>query len=165
LPILAGAMIAGFFLGGMTRMAVNQVRGQAPRVKDLFTVSDVWFDLVLGSGILGLLSRIGWELYVIPGLVVVGLFMFMFPLIVDGRLPATGAMIRSFEATHGQWLAASVANLAFLAVAALGLPAVVIGLVVTGPLYPLSLAVTYRDFFLSPDAPEWSKPHGFSEGY
>jgi hypothetical protein len=163
LPLLVSMMIAGFFVGGMTRMAVNQVRGRAPRMEDLFSVTDVWFDLVLGSGLLGLLLMLGWELFVIPGLIVCGLFMFMFPLIVDGRLPATGAMIRSFEATKAQWLLATVVHLAVAAVAGLGSFLFGIGLVLTGPLYALALALLYRDLFLNPDAPEWSKPETFDE--
>jgi hypothetical protein len=165
LPILVTAMIAGFFLGGMTRMAVNQIRGRAPRVEDLFSVSDVWFDLVLGSALVGLLTTIGLELFVVPGVLVLGLFMFMLPLIVDGRLPATGAMIRSFEATRGQWLMATVALMVYTLVAVMGFAGLGIGLLVTGPLLPLSLAVVYSDLFLNPDATEWSKPHDFSERY
>jgi hypothetical protein len=33
-----------------------------------------------------------------------------------------------------------------------------IGLVMTGPLYALSIAVMYRDLFLSPYSPAWAKP-------
>jgi uncharacterized membrane protein len=151
-------IIGGFFLGGMTRMAVNQVRGRPPHIEDLFSVTDVWFDLVLGSALLGLLLAIGWKLLVIPGLIVGGLFMFVYPLIVDGRLPATGAMIQSFRALKSQWLVATVVHLAIAAVAGLGTLLGGIGLVVTGPLYALSLAVLYRDFFLNPYSSTWKRP-------
>jgi hypothetical protein len=155
--IIAGSIIAGFFLGGMTRMAVNQVRGRQPHVEDLFSVTDVWFDLVLGSALLGLMVALGLSLLVIPGLIVAGLFMFMLPLIVDGRLPATGAMIQSFYALKSQWLLATVVHLVFFAVAMAG-ASFAIGIVLTGPLYVLSLAVLYRDLFLSPYSPSWGKP-------
>ena len=36
----------------------------------------------------------------------------MYPLIVDGRLPATGAMIQSFHALKSQRLLATVVHLA-----------------------------------------------------
>ena len=107
LPAILGTIIAGFFLGGMIRMAVNQVRGRPPHVDDLLSISDVWFDLALGSGLLGLFLYIGFHLLVIPGLIVGGLLMFMYPLIVDRRLPATGAIIQSYEALKSQWLAAT----------------------------------------------------------
>jgi hypothetical protein len=161
-PVLHGLMgliIAGFFIGGMCRMAINQVRGRRPQLEDLFSVTDVWFDLVLGSFLLGIPLLIGWNMLVIPGLIVAGLFMFMYPLIVDGHLPATGAMLRSFYATKSQWLLASVVHLAIAAAAGFGVLLGGIGLIFTGPLYCLSLAVLYADVFLNPYSPTWDKPH------
>jgi hypothetical protein len=157
---LIGMAIAGFFLGGMIRMAVNQVRGRRPHLEDLFSVTDVWFDLVVGSILVGIPLMIGWSLFVLPGMVVAGLSMFVYPLIVDGRLPATGAIIQSFHALKSQWLLATVVHLAISVVAGLGVLLGGIGLVITGPLYALSVAVLYRDLFLNPYAPTWEKPHG-----
>ncbi len=151
-------MIAGFFLSGMIRMAVNQVRGRTPRVEDLFQISDVWFDVALGSALLGLILDLGFHLLVVPGLIASGLLMFMYPLIVDGRLPATGAIIQSYHALKGQWLVATVVHLAVAIVAGLGGIVGGIGLLVTGPLYALSIAVLYRDCFLNQYSPAWTKP-------
>jgi hypothetical protein len=159
-----GMMIGGFFLGGMVRMAVNQVRGRRPRLEDLFSVTDVWFDLVLGSFLLGVPLMIGWDLLIVPGLIVAGLLMFMYPLIVDGRLPATGAIIRSFHALKSQWLVVTIVHLGIAAVAGAGVLLGGIGLVFTGPLYALSLAVLYRDLFLDPYSPTWDKPHDPYQG-
>ncbi len=156
-PILAvviAMIIAGFFAGGMIRMAVDQVRGRPPKLEDLFSVTDVWFDLVLGSALLGLLLSIGVG-PLRPGLIASGLLMFTYPLIVDGRLPATGAMIQSFEALKSQWLLAIVVHLVIVFVLCMGS----IFLVVGGPLYALSIAVLYRDLFLNPHSPDWSKPY------
>ena len=139
-------------------MAVNQVRGRPPHLEDLLSITDVWFDLALGSGLLGLFLFVGWHLLIVPGLIVGGLLMFMYPLIVDGRLPATGAIIQSYRALKSQWLVATVVHLAVATVAGLGGLLGGIGLVVTGPLYALSIAVMYRDVFLSPYSPAWAKP-------
>jgi hypothetical protein len=158
LPVILGTIIAGFFLGGMIRMAVNQVRGRQPHLSDLTSITDVWFDLALGSGLLGLFLYVGWHLLVIPGLIVGGLLMFMYPLIVDARLPATGAILQSYHALKTQWLIATVVHLAVTAVAGLGGLLGGIGLVVTGPIYALSIAVMYRDLFLNPYSPTWAKP-------
>ena len=43
------AVLYGFFLGGMFRMACLQVRGRRIAVADLFSVSDVLADLAFGS--------------------------------------------------------------------------------------------------------------------
>ena len=153
LAVVIATICAGFLAGGMIRMAVNQVRGRPPKLEDLFSVTDVWFDLVLGSALLGLLLSVGTGL-LRPGLIASGLLMFTYPLIVDGRLPATGAMIQSFEALKSQWLLAIIVHLIILFVASLG----TIFLVVGGPLYALSIAVLYRDLFLNPYSPAWAKP-------
>jgi uncharacterized membrane protein len=165
MSILLGSMIFGFFLGGMIRMAVNQVRGRPPHLEDLFSVTNVWFDLILGSALVALLVTIGWHLMVVPGLIVAGLFLFALPLIVDGGLPATGAMIQSFDALKSQWLLATAVQLVILLVAGLGTILGGIGLLVTGPLYVLTIAVLYRELFLNPYSPSWSKPAGPVDEY
>jgi hypothetical protein len=156
---LLGMAVAGFFLGGMIRMAVNQVRGRSPRLEDLFSVTDVWFDLCVGSILVGIPLMIGWSLFVLPGMVVAGMTMFVSPLIVDGRLPATGAIIQSFDAQKSQWLLATIVHLGIAIVAGLGIFLLGIGIVLTAPLYALSIAVLYRDLFLDPTAASWEKPH------
>jgi hypothetical protein len=166
LPIVLRAMVAGCFLGGMMRMAVSQVRGRPPSLAEFLHIGDVWFDLALGSGLLGILLFVGWHLLILPAFIVSGILMFMYPLIVDARLPATGAMIRSYSALKPQWLVATIVHLGFLALTGLGFLALTgpgwllggIGLV-TGPLYVLSVAVLYRDLFLSSDSAAWKKPH------
>lgn len=165
LSIIVTCAVAGFFLGGMMRMAVNQVRGRPPQLEDLFSVTDVWFDLVLGSALLGLFSAIGYGLLFLPGLVVGGMLMFMLPLIVDGGLPATGAMIQSFDATRHQWLLATVVHLTIVLAAASGLLLFGIGVFLTAPLYALSVAVLYRDLFIDSHSPTWEKPHDPNEDY
>jgi len=164
LSILVGSMLVGFFLGGMVRMAIHQVRGRAPRVEDLFSVTDVWFDLVLGSALLATVVTIGLNLFVLPGLAALGLLMFTYPLIVDRGLPATGAMIQSFHALKGQWLLAAAVHFVMTFIAGLGFLFFGIGWVVTCPLYVLTLAILYQELFLAPEASVWAKPkHEFGE--
>jgi len=161
-PLLHGVVgmaVAGFFLGGMIRIAINQVRGRRPHLEDLFSVTDVWFDLCVGSILVGIPLMIGCSLFVLPGLVVAGLTMFVYPLIVDGRLPATGAIIQSYHALKSQWLLATIVHLGIAFVAGLGMILGGIGIIITAPLYALSIAVLYRDLFLNPYAPSWEKPH------
>jgi hypothetical protein len=158
---LLGMMIAGFFLGGMVRMAVRQIRGRRPHVGDLFQVTDDWFDVALGSMLFGVPFALGCSLFVVPGLIVGGLLLFMFPLIVDAHLPATG----SYHAARPQWLAASAVHLATLAAAGSGSLLAGIGVLITGPLYALTLAVLYRDNFLSPSEVSWNKPRNPFEDF
>jgi hypothetical protein len=150
-------MSMGFFLGGMIRMASKQVNGQVPRIEDLFTVTDVWFDLLLCSFLYGLAIFIGSVFCVIPGLIVSGLFMLGIPLVVEARLPATGALIQSWNALKSQWLMATVFHFVLILLLHLGLVLCGVGILLTGPLYSLSLAILYRDFFPGSGMAAWKK--------
>jgi uncharacterized membrane protein len=150
-------MSMGFFLGGMIRIATKQIHGQVPRIEDLFTVTDVWFDLVLCSLLYGLAIFIGSMFCVIPGLIVSSLFMLGIPLVVEGRLPATGALIQSWNALKSQWLTATVFHLVLVLLFHSGLVLCGVGVLLTGPLYSLSLAILYDDFFPASGMAAWKK--------
>ena len=150
-------MSMGFFLGGMIRMASKQIHGQVPRIEDLFTVTDVWFDLVLCSLLYGLAIFVGSLFCVIPGLVVSSLFMLGIPLVVEGRLPATGALIQSWNALKSQWLTATVFHFVLILLFHSGLLLCGVGVLLTGPLYSLSLAILYHDFFPASGMAAWKK--------
>jgi hypothetical protein len=139
--------IAGFFLGGMIRMASNQIRGRAPRLEHLFSITDVWLDLLLGSVLYGAAIFVAAWFCFVPAFLAAGVFMFTLPLVVEGKLPATGAMMQSWHALKSQWLAATVFHLILSLLAGSGALLCGIGLLVTGPLYSLSVALLYHDFF------------------
>jgi uncharacterized membrane protein len=139
--------ISGFLVGGMIRMASNQVRGGVPKIEDLFSVTDCWFDLLLVSLLVGAASALGAVFCLIPGFIVFGLSMLAIPLVVEGRLPATGALIQGWGALKSQWLTASVFHVWLILVAMSGLLLCFFGVFLTGPLYSLSIALLYREFF------------------
>jgi hypothetical protein len=155
---VVSTVVSGFFLGGMIRMASNQLRGREPRIEDLFSVTDVWFDLLLVALLYGVGASLGYMLCVIPGLIVSGLFMMAIPLVVENRLPATGALIQSWEALKSQWLTAALFHFVLILLAVSGVLLCFFGVFFTGPLYSLSLAILFRDFF-GPSSPSaWKKP-------
>ncbi len=157
-------MVSAFLVGGMVRMASNQLRGRAPRVEDLFSVSDCWFDLLLTGVLYGAATALGNMLCVIPGLIVSSLFMLAVPLVVEGRLPATGALIQSWASLKSQWLTATVFHLLLVLLAVSGFVLCGIGVLLTGPLYSLSIAILYRDFFPASSLSSWHKhPEPFPE--
>ena len=141
----------------MIRMASNQLRGRAPRVEDLLTVGDVWFDLVLVSILNAAATSIGFMLCAIPGFIVSGLFMLAIPLVVESRLPATGAIIQSWNALKSQWLVAAVFHCVLILLAVSGAVLCGVGIFLTGPLYCLSIAVVYREFFPATAFGSWKK--------
>jgi hypothetical protein len=148
-------VITGFFLAGMFRMAGNQIRGRAPRVEDLFAITDVWLDVVLGSVLYGAAVFVGAWFFLIPGLIAAGVFMFALPLVVEAKLPATGAMIQSWHALKSQWLTATLFHFVLSLLAGSGAILFGVGLLFTGPLYCLSIAILYHDLFPYYTKPVW----------
>jgi hypothetical protein len=164
LAFVVSNVVASFFVGGMIRMASRQVRGQEPRLEDLFSVTDVWFDLALVAFLYGVATSLAYMLCVVPGFIVAGLYMFAIPLVVEGGLPATGALIQSWNALKSQWLVATFFNAVLVLASISGALLCGVGLIFTGPLYCLAIAILYRDFFGSALMKSWTKgPQPFAE--
>jgi hypothetical protein len=164
LPFLVSNVVTSFFLGGMIRMASNQLRGRAPQIEDLFSVTDVWFDLMLVAFLYGVVVSLGYMVCIIPGLIVAGLYMLAIPLVVEGRLPATCALIQSWNALKSQWLVATLFNAVLILASFSGAFLCGIGLLFTGPLYCLAISILYRDFFGASALNSWKKgPEPFPE--
>jgi hypothetical protein len=160
LAYLITSVISGFFLGGMFRMACLQVRGQAIRVGDLFGVIDAEVCRELLIGILACAAALFVAMWfcVVPVFIVAGLLMFTLPLIVDGRLDAANALRTSWNALKGQWLTVTLFHFVLNILSGMGVCLCGVGLLFTMPLYCLSIAVLYRDFFLTKDAGLHTKP-------
>jgi hypothetical protein len=150
-------IVNGFFLGGMQRMACLQVRGHEIRVTTLFSVTDYLANLALGALFYGLAWSVGLLFCVIPGLVAEGVLMFTIPLIVDGGLSATDAVSQSWHSLKGQWPIATVFHMVLTWICLVSLCCGV-GILVTGPLYCLAIAILYRDFFLAKGPAYGPKP-------
>jgi hypothetical protein len=157
LPYFLSTVVSSVFLGGMFRMASNQLRGRAPRLEDMLSVGDVWFDLLLVSILNAAATSIGFMFCAIPGFIVSGLFMLAIPLVVESRLPATGALKESWSALKSQWLVATVFHSVLILAAVSGVILCGIGLFFTGPLYCLSMAILYREFFPATAFGSWKK--------
>jgi hypothetical protein len=164
LQFLVSNIVSSFFLGGMIRMANNQLRGRIPRIENLFSVTDVWFDLILVALLNGVATVIGYMFFVIPGFIVSGLLMLAIPLVVEGGMPATGGLIQSWNALKSQWLVATLFHIVLIAVVLSGLVLCGVGIVLTGPLYALAISILYRDFFSTSTLSSWKgKPEPFPE--
>jgi hypothetical protein len=156
-PSVLANTVSLFLLGGMIRMASNQLRGRRPRIEDLFSITDVWFDLLLVAFLYGLGTFAGLAACLIPGLILAGLWMLAIPLVVEGGLPATGALIQSWHSLKSQWLVIAVFHSLLVLLCFSGIILCGIGILCTGPLYALSVAILYRSFFPVPPSTA-SKP-------
>jgi uncharacterized membrane protein len=151
------SVIGGFFVGGLIRMASNQVRGRAPRIKDLVSVMDVGLELVLAATLYGAATFVGSMLCVIPGVIVSGLLMLAIPLVVIARQPATAAIGRSWNVLLPQWLTATVFHFVLVLLSGSGFLLCCVGIFFTAPLYSLSIAILYHEFFSASHEPTWKK--------
>lgn len=158
LEALLSAIVTGFSPGGMFRRACRQVRGERVGVMDLFDVTDVLSELAIGTTLLTLALFIAGAFCGIPAFILAGLLMFTLPLIVDARLSASEAIRTSWRALKGQWLAATLFHFIATVIAGLGVMCCFVGLYFTLPLYCLSVAVLYREFFLSKGSLGATKP-------
>jgi hypothetical protein len=145
---VVSTVLIGFFLGGMYRMACQQLRGRSVDIGTFFSVLDVFPQLLLGSVLYALAIYTGLCLLVVPGFIVAGVLMFTLPLIVDGGLDATDALGQSWRALKGQWLVAALFHAVAIFVAWVGLWFCVVGFLFTAPLYCMAIAVLYREFFM-----------------
>lgn len=153
-----GTVVVGcLFLGGMIRMASRQVLGGAPRIEDLFSVVDVGFQLLAGAVFYAAATFLGSLLCVIPGFIASGLLMFMLPLIVIARRPATEAVAESWHVLAPQWLTATVFHFVLSLVSGMGIVLCCIGILFTGPLYSLSIALLFHRFYEPAVAPSFAK--------
>lgn len=151
-------VVGGFFLGGMIRMANRQVLGGVPRIEDLFSVLDVGFQLLAGAVFYGAATFLGGLLCVIPGFIASGLLMFTIPLIVIAHRPATDAVVESWRILRPQWLTATVFHLVLGLVSGLGVLLCGVGILITGPLYSLSIALLFHEFYEPAPSPYAKKP-------
>jgi hypothetical protein len=158
LQYIVSTVIGGFFVGGLIRMAGNQVRGRAPRIEDLFTITDVWVDVVLASLLYAAATFVGFLFFAIPGLIVAGLLMFAIPLVVESHLPATAAIMQSWNALKSQWLTATAFHCVLCLLSGSGVLLCGVGILLTGPLYSLSIALLHQEFFGTLAATAWKKP-------
>jgi hypothetical protein len=139
--------VQGLLMGGMFRMALKQIDGGEIQLGDLFAVRDVAGPLALAMLLLGLLSGVGFALFFLPGLVVLGLTMFTLPLIADAGLGPVTALRMSVVALQRNWFSAAVFVFAMAFLVFAGALPFFLGLLFTVPLSFLTTAALYRRAF------------------
>jgi hypothetical protein len=171
--ILAGAVLV-FFLGGMYRMAIKQMRNEPFTAGDLFSVMDVAGPLLTVGVIISAIASIPNLLGILPipsfltflpvmvfTWIVYGMTMFAAPLVADRRMQGLDAIKLSVETLKSQAVMAVLFYVVASIIGGLGLLACCIGVLFTYPVYVLCIALTYRDFFLGGAAPNMPPPGGY----
>lgn len=94
--------------------------------------------------LVGLVVICGLILLIIPGIILMLMFAFVKFIVIDRNLGPIEAMRESARITHGHRLELLLLFLALLGLNVLGLIALIVGLLVTGPISMLALAHAYR---------------------
>lgn len=157
--IVVSTIVTGlhyFFLSGMSKMALKQMRGEQIAVGDMFSPR-AGLPAALVAGFLCALGiTFGSYLCLVPGLLLGGLWMFVAPILAEQEIDGIGAMRKSFNLLKpDMWNALGVYFVLSL-VAGLGGLLCGVGALFTYPLLPISLALLYRDFFPDEATPETS---------
>jgi len=150
-PILG--WIASFFVGpalvaGLYLILLKRLRGQDAAIGDVFApFNDSVLNLAMAGILCGVLVSIGMMFLILPGIYLAVSYIFTFPLIADKKLEFWAAMELSRRVVTKHWFSALGLIIVAGLVAALGVLALVIGLLVTAPIAGASLAVAYEELF------------------
>lgn len=148
--VFCSLLLGAWIMAGWYKMASNQVRGIPISIADTFSQAHL-IPKMLGVYILYSLGMtVGILGCYVGAFVVGGLLMLAMPLAVDQPLGVFECLSRSFEKLKKDWLLASLFYLVVYVLAGLGAYVCCVGLLVTYPLMFLSIAVVYRDVFLTP---------------
>lgn len=157
LGMLVAAILvqAVVFWGGLFKLALKQIDGGEIQVADAFFAGRTALGLAVAGPLILLGFYLGLLMFIVPGIIVSGLFMFAVPGAVDGLGPIE-AIIRSIGTLKRQWVMASLFLVVTVLIGAVGGLFCGIGALFTMPVFVLSIAVQYRRSFAPGGVPRYA---------
>lgn len=132
---------------GLIKISLEFIDKKKPKFSNLFYVKPL-VNFILGTIIRGLITFIGFILFIVPGIIFSIRFQYVTYLIIDKNLSAVDAVKKSWNMTRGNtWNLFFFAILLFLA-NILGAMLILLGLFITIPLTMLATAFVYRKLLL-----------------
>lgn len=152
----AGIVVNGPIAGGLHLYYLKKIRRQESDLSTAFSGFSLAFaQLFLVYLISTLLGMIGFFLCLIPGIYLAVAWIFSKALVIDKNLEFWDAMEVSRRVVNRNWFAVFGLVLLSGLLASMGIIALGIGLLVTLPLFNLSLMQAYEDIF----HPQTPNPH------
>jgi hypothetical protein len=154
LGAVAGLIIGGPMMGGLSALYLKKIRGQAANFGDIFLGFGVSFGSLLGAYLVCLLlTTVGFFLCILPGIYLAVSWVFTIPLVIDKRMGFWEAMELSRKVVTKHWwkMFGFVIVLGLLGIA--GLLVCIVGVFVACAIGQIALLYAYEDIFHSRPAP------------
>jgi len=142
-----GSLIVGGPLSlGLAMLFLNMARGRGGDLGDLFRGFNQ-FGLTLGAYLLRVLIIVaGLILFIVPGVIWALQYFYTMYTIVDGEKTSLGALRASKRITKGNLLSLFLFSLFFGVFNILGMALCFVGVLVTGPVSIMAMALLYNKF-------------------
>jgi uncharacterized membrane protein len=143
-------MIVGTLLGfvvtmGIMRMSLRFVDGDRGELVDLFATFPLLINYILATIVVSIIVMVGMLFFVIPG-IILGIRLQMYTwAIVDKQVGPIEALQQSWEMTRGSAWNLFLLGLLLGLVNILGMLALGVGMLVTGPLSMVAIGHAYRE--------------------
>jgi hypothetical protein len=138
--VLSGPLGAGFYI-----VAFKLIKQRATTFGDFFRGFNHFLPLFLASLVTGLLTLIGFVLFVLPGIYLAVAWIFTMPFIVDRKFDFWDAMESSRRVISRNWFSWFVFLIVLILLNLVGFLLLGVGLLVTSPLSSCALAIAYQD--------------------
>jgi uncharacterized membrane protein len=147
LSLVAFGLLTGPAICGIVWITLKHCRGEEVYFGDLFRGFDNFGSTFIAGILFGLMVCAGLCFLVVPGLILGGLFCFVFPFIVDRGMLLPEALVASRTLGQGRadLLDKSLFFLLALLIGVSGVVLCVVGLLFTWPLLWAIVAVAYED--------------------
>lgn len=158
IPGLLANMVSFILGAGMFMICLKRLRGESPTVANLFDGFQAIVPLAVASLAVTLLKMLGLLFLIVPGLYALGIYAFVAMLIVDQKLSASDAMRVSADTLRPHWATMAAFSFVIYICSCIGIVACYIGLLFTGPIYFMGLAIHYHAFFPPAELTESNSP-------
>ena len=139
-PFIQGAMIAGFHIFTMKKLA-----GRRAEFADLFQGFNFFLHTLVASLLIGVFVFVGFLFLIIPGIIIAAMYKFTYLFIVDKRMEFWPAMKASHAVVKNDYFGFTMFLVLAFLVNVLGFCCLIVGLLVTVPVTIAAITVAYRE--------------------